>query len=258
MSEWNAEQYLKFKNERTQPCIDLVSRIKDCEPRRIIDIGCGPGNSSAVLKNAFPNSYVLGIDSSDNMITKAENDHSDIDFKIFDASGSLDELGKFDIVFSNACLQWVPDQRKIIGNMYNALNFKGMGAVQIPIQYEQPIHKIIADIAQSEKWSEKLKSCKRVFYTLSQEEYYDILSELTDDFSMWTVTYFHRMKSHDDIIEWYKGTGLRPYLQALDENDAAEFEKEVLKEVKKSYPVQANGDVIFRFPRLFMTFKKSE
>lgn len=248
---WNSEQYLKFKAERTQPAIDLSNRISAKSPADIIDIGCGPGNSTEILKKRYPNAAVVGADNSENMLEAARKKYPDIEFILCDASKDLGKLtGKFDIVFSNACIQWVPDHPKLLREMTSLLKEGGELAVQIPMNYDEPIHRIIQEAVKSEKWRDKFNA-PRHFYTLSCGEYYDILAKISSDFSMWQTTYFHRMKSHSDIMEWYKSTGLRPYLEALSETDSAEFEKDIFAEVEKAYPKQANGEIIFRFPRLF-------
>ncbi len=248
---WNSEQYLKFKKERTQPSIDLADRLTARSPSTIIDIGCGPGNSTAILKKRYPNAAVTGADNSENMVMAAKEKYPDIEFILCDASKDLGELNrKFDIVFSNACIQWVPDHPKLLREMLSLLKEGGELAVQVPMNYDEPIHKIIGEISASEKWRDKFND-SRHFYTLAPEKYYDILVEISSDFEMWQTTYFHRMKSHSDIMEWYKGTGLRPYLEALSETDSAEFERDIFEEVQKAYPKQANGEIIFRFPRLF-------
>lgn len=248
---WDSKQYLKFKKERTQPSIDLAGRLTAQSPAAIIDIGCGPGNSTAILKKRYPNAAVTGADNSENMVTAAKEKYPDIKFILCDASKDLGKLtGKFDVIFSNACIQWVPDHPKLLREMMSLLNEGGELAVQIPKNQDEPIHKIIGEVSSSEKWRDKFNS-PRIFYTLSSEEYYDILAEISSDFEMWQTTYFHRMKSHSDIMEWYKSTGLRPYLEALSETDSAEFEKDIFAEVEKAYPKQANGEIIFRFPRLF-------
>lgn len=255
MFKWNSELYSKFLAERTQPAIDLSKRITTDNPQNIIDIGCGPGNSTKVLADMFPNSRIIGADFSEEMITQARSNYPDIEFIMFDAQNDFPKLTeKFDVIFSNACIQWVPDHKKLIAEMMNALNSGGTLAVQIPMNYSEPIHRIICELAESEKWS--CLSGSRVFHTLTVEEYYDILSGLTDDFSVWQTTYCHSMPSHESIIEWYKGTGLRPYTAQLDEQRAEEFVNDVLSEVKKAYPKQKNGSIIFRFPRFFFTAKK--
>lgn len=254
MFGWDPETYERFLKERTQPSIDLAAKIPLSEPKSIIDIGCGPGNSTRVLKERFPNARVIGADSSAEMVAKAREGGGE--FIQLDASRELRTLGeKFDVVFSNACIQWVPDHPVLLRNMMNLLNEGGVLAVQTPMNYEEPIHQIISRLVQSEKWRGKFDS-PRIFYNLKPSEYFDILAEIASDFTMWHTIYCHRMPSHDSIIDWYKGTGLRPYLAALSETDAAEFEAEVYGEVVKEYPVQKNGEIIFRFPRFFFIATK--
>lgn len=256
MEKWNSKQYLKFVKERTQPAIDLANRIELENPVNIFDMGCGPGNSTKVLSDKFPNACVTGGDNSQNMIDEAKSKYSNLKFIHFDACSDFDKIDKkFDVVFSNACIQWVPNHPVLIRNMMSILNDGGMLAVQTPMNYKEPIHIIISEITKSKKWRDKFSS-PRVFYNLTQSGYFDLLSEVSSDFSIWETVYCHRMKSHADIMEWYRGTGLRPYLSALDTDDAAEFEREVFEEIVKAYPIQSNGEIIFRFPRFFFTAVK--
>ena len=256
MADWNSTQYLKFKAQRTQPAVDLAARI-DTNPSEIIDIGCGPGNSTRVLKNRFPNARVIGSDTSENMLETARRDNPDCEFIQLDGGGDLSEFsGKFDLVFSNACIQWIPEHEALLPNLFSMLKSGGALAVQVPVNFDEPIHQIIGRVSASEKWREKFPN-PRIFFTLSEGEYFDILSDLTSDFEMWKTIYFHRMPSYDSIIEWYKSTGLKPYLDVLSDADKADFTSEVKRGVEKAYPTQKNGEIIFRFPRLFFIAKRS-
>ncbi|MFR5875775.1 MAG: methyltransferase domain-containing protein [Eubacterium sp.] len=258
MSDWNSKQYLKFEKQRTQPSIDLAMHLNIESPKKILDIGCGPGNSTNVLSQRFKDAYILGVDSSENMIKSAKEKYPDIRFEICDAANDLNKLDNdFDIVFSNACIQWIPDHKKLLPDMMKRLKKGGVLAIQTPLQYKQKIRKIISSVAQTQRWSSKFNfAASRVFYNLMPAEYYDILAEISDDFDMWETTYYHRMPSHQSLIDWYKGTGLRPYLNQLNDADKIEFEKDIFEEVKRAYPVQENGEIIFAFPRLFFTAKK--
>lgn len=249
--KWNSEQYLKFKTERTQPAVDLVNRINIINPEKILDVGCGPGNSTHVLYSKYPNAYILGVDKSEEMINKAKSEYPNLDFKICDVSGDLSQLGNdYDIVFSNACIQWVPDHESLLKKLLNLLNRNGVLAVQIPMNFNEPIHRIVCELASSEKWKNYFAETGS-FYTLGQSEYYDLLSGISGEFYLWETVYYHVMKSHNDILEWYRGTGLRPYLSVLPDNKKTEFESEIMENLIQRYPKQKNGDIIFRFPRFF-------
>lgn len=256
MSDWSAEQYSKFENDRTLPSIDLANAIVKDNVRSILDIGCGIGNSSAAVKNRFPQAEVIGVDNSGDMLETARKNHPDIKFFNLDASTQLGSVNRrFDVVFSNACIQWLPDHPRLLADLMRLLNDGGVLAVQIPQQYKHPMHGVILSVAESEKWREKVGE-PRVFYNLKENGYFDILSEISSDFRIWETVYMHRMPSHRSIVEWYKGTSLRPFLAQLSDSDKADFERDVLCETKKVYPVQKNGEIIFRFPRLFFTAVK--
>lgn len=256
MLNWNSNQYLKFKNERTQPAFDLANRICIDNPKNIIDIGCGPGNSTFVLKNRFPNANIIGIDNSADMISKAKSKDSSINFVQADVNEFFAECkDKFDVVFSNACIQWIPNHKDLLSKLMRILKINGVLAIQIPYNYNEPIHKIISKVTTNSKWK-SIFTTLRQKYVLEISEYYDLLSEISSDFQMWQTVYFHKMTSYESILEWYRGTGLRPYLNQLNENQTAEFEKDIMNEIKQVYSVQSNGEIIFRFPRLFFIANK--
>ena len=251
MGDWNSIQYLMFENERTQPAIDLVNRIYIDDPKKIIDIGCGPGNSTQVLAQRFPNAYILGVDNSPNMIEKAKRDYPNLDFKNCDVGNDLSMIDNdFDVVFSNACIQWIPNHNQLLKNMIGLLRTGGILAVQTPMNYQEPIHKIIGEVSTNENWKSEFIN-PRTFYNLTQSEYFDLLSEISSEFSMWETIYCHKLKSHKDIMDWYRGTGLRPYLNILSDEKKKYFEQDIFDRVIEEYPIQKNGNIIFRFPRFF-------
>lgn len=253
MSEWNSAQYLKFKNQRTQPSVDLAKRIKiDCA-KNIVDIGCGPGNSTHILKTVFNNADILGIDSSKNMIESAKSAYPDINFMLLDAGDFVKNDKKYDIVFSNACLQWIPKHEEFIPLLFGKLNKGGVLAVQMPINFNEPLFKIIDETVKNKKWN--LTDVNEPNETLAPDKYFDILSSLTNDFDIWETVYYHNMSSLDDMIEWVKGTRLRPYLNKLNQNLQDELIKEIYSKALPFYKKQTNGEIIFKFRRLFFTAK---
>ena len=176
---------------------------------------------------------------------------TDIRYKKLNVPDDIETLGrKFDVVYSNACLQWIPNHKELLGRLMELVNPGGTLAVQIPQQAKHPMHKLMPMVAQSGEWAEKIKY-RRKYNCLTEEEYFDILSDISSDFRLWETTYFFKMPSHRSIVEWYKGTGMRPYLDGLSDEDKIKFENDVLAEVEKLYPIQKNGEIIFRFPRLF-------
>ena len=242
MFGWNANQYQKFEAQRTLPAMDLARAIPLSMVKSCLDVGCGIGNSTAVLQQQFPEAQILGVDSSENMLQTAKNEHPQAEYQLLDAGTELPRLNRtFDVVFSNACIQWIPQQNQILSDMMGLLNPSGVLAVQVPQQAKHPVQQILQQMAKSEPWREKLQA--KNFYTLSESEYYDQLSERSTDFRMWETVYFHEMPSHESILEWYRGTGLRPYLAQLQESDRPIFEQELLEQIKQTYPVQKNGTI---------------
>ena len=256
MTDWNSALYLQFARQRTQPAIDLAARLTVTGPSRLLDIGCGPGNSTAVLMDRFPEAQATGVDSSENMLAKARADYPSACFELCDVSCQLSALGKdWDVIFSNACLQWVPDHRRILGELMSMLREGGELAVQIPVNHSEPIERVIAQTAAGDRWRSHFSS-DGVYHTLTAGEYYDILSASALSVDIWQTTYYHVMPSHESIMDWYRSTGLRPYLNVLSEEDKAAFEADILAGLRREYPVQADGRVLFPFPRLFFIAKR--
>lgn len=250
MLQWDSEQYLKFKSQRTQPAIDLVKKINIANPKRIIDIGCGPGNSTNVIKKAFPSANILGIDNSDDMIKKAKGTHPDLEFKLMSVDDICQNSAKYDVIFSNACLQWVPNHKETLPLLFDRLNKNGVMAVQIPINTEEPLFKIIKETVNEEKWGFS-PSLHQQNSTLQGAEYFDIFSSLTNTFDIWETVYYHSMPSVNAMVEWVKGTRLLPYIQSLNEADAQHLIDEITQKASNVYKKQKSGNIIFRFRRLF-------
>lgn len=252
MIEWSSEQYLQFQNQRTQPAVDLAKRIQIKNPQHILDIGCGPGNSTNVLKNIFPDAHILGIDNSENMIRKAQAAYTGIEFKLMSVKDICRESHTYDVIFSNACLQWVPNHKEVIPMLFDKLNENGMLAIQVPINSQEPLFQIISETVREKKWG---------FSSLAQEpnaalsgaEYFDILSGITGRFDIWETVYYHNMPSIDSMIEWVKGSRLLPYIQALNENEAQKLIDEISEKASYIYKKQKDSEIIFRFRRLFFT-----
>lgn len=252
MAEWNSKQYLKFENQRSRPALDLVNRLKGYAPEKVLDIGCGPGNSTHILKTAFPAADVLGIDNSPAMIEAAEKNYKDISFQLCDVNSIT---GTYDMLFSNACLQWVPDHRQLLPELMGRLNNGGILAVQFPMNGDEPLYRIIDDVAADNKWGFHNVSLD-AHGTLKPNEYFDILTECSGEFDIWETTYYHNLPDHRALVEWVKGTRIRPYLAHLSQEEGALFELEIVERAEQIYPVMRNGEVILRFRRFFFTAVK--
>jgi len=250
-NEWNPEQYLQFISERTQPAIDLVSRINIAHPRSIIDIGCGPGNSTQILVNRWPDSEVVGLDNSITMIEKARQDYPEQKWIVDNAENIAPNI-KYDLIFSNATLQWIPHHEILLPKLFDCLNSGGAIAVQISKFKNMAINVAIETIANHQKWKNYTKGCEELFTLRDMDYYYDILNKLATGVELWETSYFHVLKSQESLIDFIRTTGLKPYLDRLpSDNMKSEFEQEVLIECKKYYKIQSNGKVLFPFDRLF-------
>lgn len=250
MADWNPEKYLLFQKQRTQPAIDLAMRISGLRPAVIADIGCGPGNSTAVLRSVFPGAEtVLGLDYSVQMIEKARQLHPGLRFEVCPAEGIT---GSYDLLFSNACLQWVPGHRTLLPQLMSHLREGGVLAVQMPANQEEPLYRVIREVAADSRWG----FSGRVTETnglLPPDAYFDILSGCQVRFEMWETVYYHVLPSHAHLLQWVRETRLRPYLAVLGEAEKDAFEQEILTRAKPFYPLTGSGEVVFRFKRFFFT-----
>lgn len=250
MGNWNSTQYLLFEKQRTQPATDLASRIRNYNPNNVLDIGCGPGNSSHVLKEIFPDAKVIGIDNSSDMIEKAKQTYSNIEFRRENAN---EIKGQYDVIFSNACLQWIPNHRQLIPSLMERLEDKGVLAVQIPMNEQEPLFQIIKSITSNSKWGFHNTILEKA-NTLYPDEYFEILSECSSSFQIWETTYYHTLSNHKAMLDWVKGTRIRPYLEYLESLDmdlARQFEKELFEKIQITYPIMKNGEILLRFNRFF-------
>ena len=254
--DWNPELYLKFDKERIQPSIDLVSRIDFDHPRNIIDIGCGPGNSTQILAQRWPTSKITGVDNSLAMIERAKLDFPKQEWQLLDA-GKDDIIGEYDVVFSNATIQWIPKHVELFKKIKGILSDKGVVAIQLPLFFDMPLGRSISNISKEKAWNSVTYSVNQLFTIHNYSEYYTILSDLFNSVVIWQTDYIHIMDSQHSILEMIRSTGLKPYLDRLEsEIDKINFEKKVLAAIKQDYPVQKNGKVLFPFKRLFFIAKK--
>ena len=257
MKKWNPNLYMKFSSERVQPSIDLVNRINPVEFESIIDIGCGPGNSTQILANRWGEAQITGLDRSPAMIKKAKEDYPDKKWIISDAL-TYETENKFDLVFSNAVIQWIPNHKKLLEKFYDMLTDKGVMAIQMPLYWDIPLWQIIDSTANDERWRAKTAKTSGIFTIHDYSFYYEKLSTLFDSVAMWKTDYMQIKDNHIAILKMMKSTGLKPYLEKLeDDTEKKAFEEEFMKKIKNAYPMQKNGKVLLPFKRLFFIGYKS-
>jgi trans-aconitate 2-methyltransferase len=248
---WDVDQYLKFGGERTQPSRDLIARVPLTAPRRIVDLGCGPGNSTEMLARRWPEAEVTGVDSSPEMLVQARRDYPDKRWIEADIA-AWSSAGAHDLVFSNAALQWVPDHATLFPALLDALPAGGVLAVQMPRNFDAPNHVLLRETAAEARWAARMPDESRVFPVGEPGFYHDVLSGRAARLDIFEIDYLHVMDGPEGIVEWMKGTGLRPFLQRLDASEHADFLASYLDRVKGAYPRRATGKVLFPFRRLFI------
>lgn len=252
MTDWDPDNYLRFADYRTRPAIELASRIGVAEPAKIVDLGCGPGNSTRVLRDRWPDATVLGLDSSPDMVAAAREGHPDQEWTLGDI-GAWSSEEPFDIVFSNAALQWVPDHARVVPHLFKHAASGGALAFQIPSRDYSPVQALIDEIAGDAGWASWMADARSALTIEEPCVYYDLLAPLARSIDMWETIYHQVMKSPAAIVEWISSTGLRPYLEALDSDEERHHFASLLQErVSASYPPRSDGMVLFPFRRVFV------
>jgi trans-aconitate 2-methyltransferase len=248
-------QYLRFDDYRTRPCRELIARVQVADPKTIVDLGCGPGNSTTALADRWPASLVSGLDSSPEMIEAARAAAPNLQWQIADIRKWIDENpDMYDIVFSNAALHWIGDHPTSFGQLLRHVSPGGALAVQMPASIDAPPHRLMRELAASRKWREAFPGDGvREWHVLAPASYYDILTPHATWVDLWTTDYIHLMDDPDAIVEFYKGSGLRPFLDLLTTSgQRAEFIADYADLIRGAYPRQADGRVLFPFQRLFV------
>ncbi|WP_052283503.1 trans-aconitate 2-methyltransferase [Kluyvera genomosp. 1] len=250
MADWNPSLYLQFASERTRPAAELLARIAKPSAKYIADLGCGPGNSTELLRDIWPDAAITGIDNSPAMLEKAQQALPDCQFENANISEWQPEQ-PLDVLYANASLQWVGDHPTLFPHLASLLAKDGVLAVQMPDNWQEPSHASMRQVAN------ELGHPPRARTPLpSVAVYYDLLTQSGCDVDIWRTTYFHPLVSHQAIIEWLSATGLRPYLQDLDSVSQQAFLQRYLQLLEEHYPRQKNGQVLLAFPRLFIVARR--
>jgi trans-aconitate 2-methyltransferase len=251
---WDPLQYARYATERSRPFFDLVAQIAAVAPRSVIDLGCGSGELTLSLADRWPEARIRGIDSSREMIDLGKGNGT-VSFELADAAG-FDATG-VDVLISNALLQWLPDHMPLLDRWARQLNPGGWLAFQVPANFDAPSHVLMRELAGSSRWRTQLRGVLRQDPVSEPAEYVDLLASAGFDVNAWQTVYLHILHGDDPVLEWVRATGLRPVLEALSEDDAAEFMREYAGILRDGYPTHRYGTV-FPFRRTFVVAHKSQ
>ncbi|HEV3036988.1 MAG TPA: trans-aconitate 2-methyltransferase [Candidatus Angelobacter sp.] len=257
MPAWDAGLYLRFADERARPAADLISRIDLNDPVHIVDIGCGPGNSTNMLHQRWPQATMTGVDNSAEMLAQASSAYPGWSWIQADAA-TWTSGQQFDLVFSNAALHWVPNHARLFPRLFDMVAPGGAFAIQMPSNFNAPSHRVMAEVAQEPLWRNALQNASAGIGVESLSFYYDLLHPLASSLDLWETEYLHILDGPEAILEWIRGTGMRPYLQAL-ENDQLkkQFQSLCLERLREAYPRRPSGKVLFPFRRIFVIAYRS-
>jgi trans-aconitate 2-methyltransferase len=255
MPTWDADVYLRFKDQRTRPCRELADRIAVDGPRTMIDLGCGPGNSTAVLAERWPSSTIVGLDSSHEMIAAARKAEPAREWRVSDiGSWATSDDAKYDLVFSNAALQWVNDHATTFPQLMKRVTPGGALAIQMPGNVNAPAHRLMRELADSSEWRDQFPAGGvREWHVHDLPSYYDILTPYAATLDLWETDYLQVMENAEAIVQWYSGTGLRPWLDHLPKQSQKDaFLSDYTDRCRIAYPARNDGRVLFPFRRLFI------
>ncbi len=251
MSDWNPLLYSRFETERTRPAAELLARVPLAAPRRIVDLGCGPGNSTELLARRYPSARIAGIDASPAMLAAARERLPALTFVERDIA-QWAPAEPVDLLFANASLHWVPDHARLIPRLLEALTPGGVLAIQMPDNLDEPSHALMRETAADPRFAARLGEPSRLpRRLLSAPQYYDLLAPhaLVE---VWRTTYYHPLAGAAAILEWLRSSGLMPYLEALGPPLQELYLSEYERRIDAAYPARSDGARLLVFPRLFI------
>jgi trans-aconitate 2-methyltransferase len=258
MSSWSPTHYLRFEDERTRPPRDLLARVPLADATRVVDIGCGPANSTELLAERFSAAEIIGLDSSSEMLATARQRMPDATFIEADISRWTPDVA-VDLLFANAVFQWVPDHLSVLAKLLECLAPGGVLAIQVPDNFDEPSHYLMREVASTGRWGNRLESAKADRDVIpAPRTYYDRLKPMAARIDIWHTLYNHPLDGPGAIVDMFASTGLRPYLALLTEDERPEFLGEYRRRVAEAYPPLIDGRVLLRFPRLFVVAVKRE
>jgi len=260
---WDPQQYSRFEAERDRAALDLLLRLPGdlgpseiLDPREIWDLGCGVGQHAAMLKRRHPGAVVRGLDSSPDMLARAQSLGADVDWRQGDIADWSPEAPA-DLILANASLHWLPDHPTLLRRLAEALAPGGVLAIQMPMAHETRHHALMRAVAADGPWAAPLVGVETIAPLLSPESYYEVLAETCGEIDIWATTYLHALTGPDAVLEWMKGTALRPFLAALDDPAMrADFLSALGARLCVAFPPRPDGVTLLPFPRLFLVARR--
>jgi trans-aconitate 2-methyltransferase len=256
MADWNPALYRRFEDERTRPARELLSRVPLAQASHVVDLGCGPGNSTELLVERFAGAQVVGTDNSPSMLETARKRLPSVRFELSDISAWVPDNPP-DLIYANAALQWVPAHEALIPRLFAALVPCGVLAVQMPDNREEPTHRAMRDTASLDPFAGAIgdvETLRSAILPLSR--YYDLLAPQAAQVDVWHTIYQHPMASPAAIVEWVSSTGLKPFVERLPENLRPAYLAEYERRIARDYPPRADGKLLLAFPRLFLVAQR--
>jgi trans-aconitate 2-methyltransferase len=254
MASWSPQQYVKFSDLRNRPCRDLAMRVQVPGAGRVVDLGCGPGNLGEIAPQYWPHASLTGIDSSPAMLETARQAHPNYEWRQGDIADWAASEEQCDIVFSNAALQWLDDHGALFPKLFEHVLPGGALAVQMPGTYEAAQHQILRDMAAAPAWRRWFPDGRaREWRSQNLDFYYEALAPVASSLDLWATEYFQIVPNVEAIVEFYKATGMRPYLGPIeDPAEKQRFLDEYLEKLRPVFPPSSNGVVLFPMRRVFI------
>ncbi len=256
MSDWNPALYTRFEGERTRPAAELLARVPIDTPRNVVDLGCGPGNSTELLVKRFPSARIVGTDTSQAMLAAARQRLPQLSFEQGDIA-DWSPAEPVDLAYANASLQWVSDHARLLPRLLSALAPGGVLAVQMPDNLDEPSHRLMRETAAALLGTPADDGDKHRARILQAQQYYDLLAP-SCEVDVWRTTYHHRMDDAAAIVQWLRATGLKPYLDPLTAELQVQFLAEYQRRIEQAYPARADGKRLLAFPRLFIVARRRD
>ena len=252
---WEPARYLAYADQRTRPALDLLVRVPLAHAERIADLGCGPGNSTALLAQRWPEAAIIGVDSSPEMLAQAQATGIRATWVEADIAAWTPD-GPLDLIYSNAALQWLGDHATLLPRLLSQLCTGGVLALQMPRNHAAPSHALLRDTAAGGPWADRLAGIADWQPVAAPAWYQDLLAPHAQALDIWETEYLHVLDGEDPVLRWTRSTALRPIMQALDAEESAAFEAAYAARLRAAYPRRADGRTLFAFRRLFIVAKR--